>query len=146
MGCDASFSHVSHQCSSLCTFESRCVQSCVLHPSSQGPKHTSTEAVHSDALFRNTVPIVVPIRPHLQTRLDEIEKVFVVLGASRPHMTLKSERLVEVVTTLGEKMDLEELTEAMRLLTGKHVLQDALPSQLTPLSFAQDVLGFEAVS
>lgn len=82
----------------------------------------------------------------MQTLLDEIEKAFVVLGASRPHKTLKAERLIEVVTTLGETMDLEELTEAMRLLTGKHVLQEALPSQLTPFSFAQDVLGFEAVS
>jgi hypothetical protein len=82
----------------------------------------------------------------LQVKLDDVEKAFVVLGANRPHKVLMADRFVEALTTLGETMDVEELTEAMRLLTGKSDLHKALPSQLTPISFLNDLLGLETAA
>jgi hypothetical protein len=82
----------------------------------------------------------------LQIKLADVEEAFVTLGASRPHKALSAERFVEALTTLGEKMDAEELAEAMQLLTGRADLSKALPSQLTPSSFLHELLGLEAAA
>lgn len=95
---------------------------------------------------RNRTPACSRYKQVPQVLLEQIEKAFVTLGAARPKARLTAPQLIEAVTTLGETMDMEELSEAMRLLTGKEQLTDAMPAQLTPLSFATDVLGFEAAA
>lgn len=76
--------------------------------------------------------------------MEEIEKAFVTLGGNRKTKALSSNRFVEVVTTLGEAMEVQELSEAIRLLTGHGSLEAALPQEMTPQHFASELLGFEA--
>lgn len=78
-----------------------------------------------------------------QVDLEEVQQAFKTLGASQPGVVLPNERFVDAMTTLGEAMDGDELTEALRLLTGKATVKDALPEKLTPASFAE-LLGFES--
>jgi hypothetical protein len=82
----------------------------------------------------------------LQVRLDEVEAAFAALGAPPPGCELPAACFEEAMTELGERMDGGELAEALRLLTGKGSVAEALPGALTPLSFAQDILGFEAAA
>lgn len=80
-----------------------------------------------------------------QVDLEEVQRAFKTLGATEPGMVLSGGRFEEVMTTLGEVMDAEELAEALRLLTGHAAVKDALPAKLTPESFVE-LLGFESAA
>lgn len=80
-----------------------------------------------------------------QVDLNEVEKAFKKLGASKQGCLLTAERLEEVLTTMGEVMEEDELKEALSYLTAKDSLQEAAGKQISPHSFACDILGFESV-
>lgn len=80
-----------------------------------------------------------------QVDLEEVQRAFKTLGAAQPGSALSATRFQEAMTTLGEVMDVEELSEALRLLTGKSSVKDALPSKLTPAAFVE-LLGFESAA
>ena len=80
----------------------------------------------------------------VQVSLDDVAAAFAALGAVEPGCVLSADRMLEAVATLGERMESEELGEALRLLTGKDSPAEALPAELTPLSFAQDILSMQA--
>lgn len=74
-----------------------------------------------------------------------MQRAFKTLGASQPGTVLPAARFQEAMMTLGEVMDVEELSEALRLLTGKSSVKDALPNRLTPDAFVE-LLGFESAA
>lgn len=85
------------------------------------------------------------VRLHEQVDLEEVQKAFRTLGASQPGLVLPGDRFVDAMTSLGEVMDTDELTEALRLLTGKDSIAEALPAKLTPSSFSE-LLGFDSAA
>eukprot|EP00892_Ulva_mutabilis_P006792 jgi/Ulvmu1/4485/UM002_0210.1 len=102
------------------------------------PKPTTVDLEKLLYLYYNFSPVA-------GVDLEEVQQAFKTLGASQPGMVLPTDRFVEAMTTLGEVMDADELTEAFRLLTGKPTVGEALPAKLTPGSFAE-LLGFESTA
>ena len=75
--------------------------------------------------------------------MEEIVKAFATLGGNRKNNALTGERFVEVMTTMGEIIETEELREALRLLTGHESLDKVIPQTLTPEIFTRDILGLD---
>lgn len=80
-----------------------------------------------------------------QVDLTEVEKAFKTLGGTKQQNLLTAERLEEVLTTMGEAMEADELKEALNFLTGKESLEEAAALQISPQVFACNILGFESV-
>jgi hypothetical protein len=80
----------------------------------------------------------------LQEDMEDIVKAFITLGATKPKNSFTVDRFHEILTSLGDVMDDEELTEALQFLTGKETIEKALPESITPKVLATDILGFEA--
>lgn len=80
-----------------------------------------------------------------QVDLNEVEKAFKTLGATNKQCQLTSERLEEVLTSMGEPMEADELKEAISFLASKETLEQAAGPQISPHTFACKILGFESV-
>jgi hypothetical protein len=77
--------------------------------------------------------------------LNEVEKAFKTLGATKQGCMLTAQRMDEVLASMGEAMEADELKEALILLTSKETLKEAAGDKFSPHMFACNVLGFESV-
>ena len=80
-----------------------------------------------------------------QVDLNEVEKAFKTLGATNKQCQLTSERLEEVLTSMGEPMEADELKEALNFLAAKETLEEAAGPAISPQTFACNILGFESL-
>lgn len=79
-----------------------------------------------------------------QVDLNEVERAFKKLGATTKQM-LSAERLEEVLTSMGEPMEADELKEALNFLAAKETLEEAAGPAISPQTFACNILGFESL-
>jgi hypothetical protein len=77
--------------------------------------------------------------------LNEVEKAFKKLGATKQGCMLTAERLDKVLASMGEVMEADELKEALIFLTSKESLIEAAGDKISPHTFACNILGFESV-
>jgi hypothetical protein len=89
--------------------------------------------------FEELVKLYVNHRPVFAVGPPEIQRAFQMMRRGTNEPTIKKETLMNLLTTHGEKMKIEEINDCLSALAG--VTIDDLDDEINPYDFAQNILG-----